>query len=45
MFSHEGVVLTNDLFAGATTEDGDIFALRLTSVGPEGSLAQRQRAS
>ena len=37
VLSHEGVVLTNDLFAGATTEDGDVFALRLTSVGPEGS--------
>lgn len=37
VLSHEGVVLTNDLFAGATTEDGDVFALRLTSVGPAGS--------
>lgn len=37
VLSHEGVVLTNDLFTGATTEDGDVFALRLTSVGPAGS--------
>lgn len=37
VLSHEGVVLTNDLFAGATTGNGDVFALRLTSVGPEGS--------
>ena len=37
VLGHEGVALTNDLFAGARTEDGDIFAVRLTSVGLPGS--------
>jgi hypothetical protein len=37
VLSHGGVALTNELFAGATTGDGDLFALRLTSVGPAGS--------
>jgi hypothetical protein len=37
VLSHGGVALTNELFAGAATGDGDVFALRLTSVGPAGS--------
>jgi hypothetical protein len=37
LISHSSASLTNDMFVGATTEGGDIFAVRLTSVGPEGS--------
>ncbi len=37
VLSSDGVTLTNALFTGATTEDGDVFGLRLTSVGPAGS--------
>ncbi|HVK15350.1 MAG TPA: PEP-CTERM sorting domain-containing protein [Fimbriiglobus sp.] len=33
LLSDPDVTLTNEMFAGATTEDGDIFGLRLTSVG------------
>jgi hypothetical protein len=33
---YSGLSLTNDMFTDAVTEDGDIFAVRLTSVGAPG---------